>query len=318
MHQRRMRCIELRVKVVRKRKLLLIIGPPSFVHSAMGRTLSNEFDIFHVEHFTIETVLTGAIPDLAIVLSLSVRDDPSFTISEIKRMRSILPVIAIGRESAPELSGCQLCIGMTLSEARIHLLPLVQLFLTFTNLRFSKRHTGVELGTAISVDSHIALLRNSTDDYETALRFLATAGARESIILFGPRTHNAKLLRRMTSSSDALSSQQPSKLAVIDTNQSTFRMIQTLLMTVESISTKGFSARVFAHTPDNTFRRSPSMLHLAEQFLDSICGYIPAVVVCQYYRDNPECVNSAIRTHPLVISNGKLLRNSFYYESKAH
>lgn len=321
MHQRGMRCIELKVpRVVRKRKLLLVIGPPGFIHSATGRMLRNEFDVFHAERFTIETLLTGAIPDLAIVLSLSVRDDPSLTISEIRRMRNILPVIAIGRESAPELSGCQLCVGMTLSEAKIHLLPLVHLFLTFINLRFCKRRIAVELGTVInevSVDSHIALLRNSTDDYETALRFLATVGARESIILFGPRTHNAKLLRRMTSSTDALSSQQSSKLAVIDTNQSTFHMIQTLLMTIESISAKGFSARVFAHTPDNTFRQCPSRLHLAEQFLDSISGYIPAVVVCQYYRANLECVNSAIRTHPLIISKGKLMRNNFYYESKA-
>lgn len=302
-------------RVVRKRKLLLVIGPPSFIHSGMGRTLSNEFDILQAEHFTIETLLTGAIPDLAIVFSLSVRDDPCLTISEIKRMRNLLPVIAIGRESAPEMSRCQLCISMTLSEARSHLLPLVHLFLTFTNLRFFHRRIAAELGTANEVNSgncHIALLRNSTDDYESGLDFLATTGPGESIILFGPRTDNAKLLRRMTSRSDAVSPQYSSKLAVIDTNQSTFHMIQTLLRKVEWISAKGFSARVLAHTPENTFRRSPSRLRLGEQFLNSICGYIPAVVVCQYYRHNHECVNSAIRTHPVIISNGKLVRNSLY------
>src|SRR5512146_1878747 len=143
MHQRGIRCIELNVKrVVRKRELLLVIGPPGFIHSAMGRILSNEFDIIYAEHFTIETLLTGAIPDLAIVLSFAIRDDPFLTISEIKRMRSILPVIAIGRESAPEMSACRLGIGMTLSEARIHLLPLFPLFLAFTKLRFPKRSIG--------------------------------------------------------------------------------------------------------------------------------------------------------------------------------
>jgi hypothetical protein len=273
--------------------------------------LSNEFEILYAEHFTIETLLTGAIPDLAIVLSFSLRDDPFLTISEIKRMRSILPVIAIGEQSAPEMSGCQLSIGMTFAEARTHLLPLVHLFLTFTSLRFSDRRVAVQLGTANEVgsaDCHIALLRNSKDDYESASSFLATTGPTESMILFGPRAYNAKLLRRM----DGLSSEHSRTPAVIDTHQSTFRMIQTLLRTVDSISAKGFSARVFAHTPENTFRQSPSRLRLVEQFLSSVCGYIPAVVLCQYYRHNHECVNSAIRTHPLILANGKLVRNSLY------
>jgi len=300
---------------VGKRKLLLVIGSPGFINSATGRRLSNAFDIVHAERFTIDTILSGTTPDLAIINALSVRDDPSVTIPEIQRMRDILPVIAIGRESAPEMSGCKLAIGMTLSEAKIHLIALVELLLTLKKVRFAQKRIAVEVGTLNengSSNCHIALIRNSTDDYKAASDFLAGSGPKESMVLFGPRTYNENLLRRIASATEVHSSRNSTRFAVIDTNRSTFYMMQTLLRTIESISAKGFSARVLAHIPNNTFRRSPSRLRLEEQFLNAICGYIPAVVVCEYDRHNLEGFNFAMRTHPLVISNGHLVRNPLY------
>jgi len=297
------------------RPRVLVVGPATFMDSPAARSLRrHRLDIIHAESITLDLLLGDPSPEIAIVYSDRPDAGMSVAISELRCWNQGIPVIVVTRELPPEWPSLSSQVDLNLELARTELMPLVRLLVLSSRSQLPKATEAVQLGSGyglVEPGAHIAYFSSDPEDQHFPTRFLATTPPHERALVFGSALQNrevhAKVNLYRTGASRLRSGRRTSSITA---NHLDLTMLTVLLERIIAARRAGSrNLRILSTVGCRSVDRIPDRVRVAERLWTRVCAQIPAVLVCCFRVGSPQALDYAIKTHPYIITGGKLIRN---------
>jgi hypothetical protein len=297
------------------RSQLLVVGPATFMKSPAARSLRRlNLDIVYVEDITIDFLLKGTHPKIAIVYSDLPDARMSAAISELQCWNPTIRVVVVTRALPPEwpIPGAQ--VDLDLELATTELVPLIRFLLVLSRSRLPKPAVTVQLGSGfgpVEPGAHIAYLRGHPEDWQFPVGFIAATEAREAALIIGPASQNKALLAKLklaAAESDRLL--RKGTISTLSLKTMDITMLTVILQKIIAARDIGSSIlRILTTCGDGSVDHTPGRVRVAERLWTRFCAEIPAVLVCTFGVARPEGFDCAMKTHPFVIIGDRLIRN---------
>lgn len=273
-----------------------------------------KLEITHAEGITIDFLLKGADPEIAIVYSDLPDAGMSVAISELQCWNPAIPVVVVTRELPSEWPTSCSQVDLDLELAATELVPLIRLLLVLSRSRLPKPAMAVQLGSGyapVESGAHIAYLSSCPVDWKFPVQFLTHTAAHEKALVIGSALQNQEIYTKVSlygaGAGRLLSEGTISALTARDINLS---MLTVLLQKINAARDEGSrNLRILSTVGDSSVDHSPKQARLAERLWTRICRQVPAVLVCAFGVGSPQAFDCAIKTHPFVIMGDKLIRN---------
>ncbi|UWZ85230.1 hypothetical protein [Occallatibacter riparius] len=297
------------------RSQLLVVGPATFMNSPAARSLRRlNVDIVYVEDITIDFLLKGADPEVAIVYSDRPDARMSAAISELQCWSSTIRVVVITRELPPEWPTASSQVDLDLEMATRELVPLIRFLLVLSRSRFPKPAGAVQLGSGygrVEPGVHIAYLGAHPGDWQFPAQFIAATEAHEAALILGPTSKNKALLTKLKLMvPEADRPIREGTISAVSANNMDITTLTAILQKIIAARDVGSSiVRILTTCGDSSVDHASGQVRLAERLWTRVCSEIPAVLVCAFGVAPPQGFDCAIKTHPFVIMGERLIRN---------
>ena len=297
------------------RSRLLVVGPATFMDSPAARSLRRlKVDIIHAEGITIDFLLKGADPEIAIVYSDLPDAGMSAAISELQCWNPGIPVVIVTRELPPEWPTSHSQVDLNLELAATELAPLIRLLMALSRSRLPKPAVAVQLGSGyglVESGAHIAFLSRDPGDQKFPVQFLATTEAHEKALVIGSALQNRKMRSNVSLCAAEAGRPLPEgTISALTARNIDLTMLTVILQKIIAARDAGSrNVRILSTVGDRSVDHSPARACIAERLWTRVCSQIPAVLVCDLGVASPQAFDCAIKTHPFVIMGDKLIRN---------
>lgn len=298
-----------------ERSRLLVVGPATFMDSPAARSLRRlKLDIIHVEGVTIDFLLKGANPEIAIVYSDLQDARMSVAISELQCWNPRIPVVVVTRELPPEWPSSCSQVDLDLELATTELVPLVRLLMVLSRSRLLRPAVKVQLCSGyglIDSGAHIAYLSSDAEDRKFPTQFLAATAADERALIIGSALQNRTIYTKVSLyGAGEGRPHSEGTMSALTARRLDLAMLTVILQKIKAAHDEGDrNLRILSTLGDSSVDRSPVQARLAERLWTRICAQVPAVLVCVFGVGSPQAFDCAIKTHPFVIMGDKLIRN---------
>ena len=299
------------------RPRLLVVGPATFMDSAAARSLRKlKLDIIHAEGITIDFLLKGPDPEIAIVYSDLPDARMSVAISELQCWQPGIPVVVVTRELPPEWPASCSQVDLNLELATTELVPLIRFLLVLSRSRLAKPAVAVQLGSGygpVEPGAHIAYLRGHSDDWQFPVQFIAATEGHEAGLIIGTASQNKWLLAKLKlAAADADSLLRKGTISPLPLKNMDITMLTVILQKIIAAREEGSSiVRILTTCGDSSVEHTPGRVRVAERMWTRVCSGIPAVLVCAFGVAPPQGFDCAMKTHPFVMIGDRLIRNPF-------
>jgi hypothetical protein len=300
---------------------ILVIGSKK-VADIVGRELKprSHFRIQHSETVSVDILIEGRRPDLAVVDAEALEGEVADTLRGIARFQGKIPIVVLSSHSVSRTLASSVTAVLPTRQLSSHLSSVVALLLYVYRTEQPLRTEAIPLGIVdvnVAAGEHVGVLLRSDAEFQSLARYWSVADNSDSFILYGSREAIHVCEKHFASEGLEFNKlRKDARLTILEAATLDAGVMELVAREVVKASKRGSKLVRIVGAAAGWTPKDKSEAHIWEHLLSRVIKLLPAVMVCPYRIgkfDGSTLFARAIDNHPLLISGNEPVRNCFWH-----